>query len=557
MDILGVRAALGSLPIMLTIVLMAGLLWPARRAMPPAYLLAVALAGWAWGMPPRWILAATVNGALVSFTILVIVAGAILLLNTLRVSGAMATIASGFSRVTPDRRIQALLVGFGFAVMIEGTSGFGTPAALAAPLLVGLGHPPLAAVVVSLMGHAATVSYGAVGTPIVAGIGATLDTMEVHSALLAAGLDWTTWLYGRLTTVVADLYFPANALLVPVAMTLTLTSVFSGRRPWKRALEIWPTLLASGLVMALAQNLTARFLGPELPGILSGISVMVFITLLCRQGWFMPRRPWDFPPRQEWDSTWTGKVEPSLPSARMALSRAWAPYLLTVAGLLVTRFPTLGLREMALAPTLTWPGILGTDLAWTWNWLYSPGVFPFAAVAVISWAILGVRAQKAGEALFLTFGQMKDAAVALVPAVAMVQVMLHSGQNPRGLDSMLLSMSEAVARLSGQAYPLLAPWVGALGTYVSGSNTVSNILFSRFQYGVASRLGLSLTGTLAQQTLGGAVGNIVAPHNIIAACAVVGLLGQEGRVLRTVWWVTALYLAYLGVMGFVLGPGPF
>ncbi|MEW6080852.1 MAG: L-lactate permease [Bacillota bacterium] len=557
MDVLGVRAALGFLPIMLTIALMAGLLWPARRAMPPAYLLAVALAGGAWGMPPRWILAATVNGALVSFTILAIVAGAILLLNTLRVSGAMATIASGFSRVTPDRRVQALLIGFGFAVMIEGTSGFGTPAALAAPLLVGLGHPPLAAVVVSLLGHAATVSYGAVGTPIIAGIGATLDTAEVRSALFAAGLDWTTWLYGRLTIAVADLYFPANVLLVPIAITLTLTSVFSRRRPWRRALEIWPILLASGLAMAITQNLTARFLGPELPGILSGLSVMALLTLLSRQGWLMPGQPWDFPPRKEWDRSWGGSIDPSLPSAGMPLAKAWTPYLLTIAGLLVTRFPALGLREVALAPTLRWPGILGTDLVWTWNWLYSPGVFPFAAVAVISWAILGVGPSKAREALQMTSGQMREATIALVPAVAMVQVMLHSGQNPQGLDSMLLSMSDGVARLSGQTYPLLAPWVGALGSYVSGSNTVSNILFTRFQYGVASRLGLSLTGTLAQQTLGGAVGNIVAPHNIIAACAVVGLLGQEGRVLRTVWWVTALYLTYVGVAGLILSPGPF
>ena len=162
----GPELLLASLPLLVAGVLLIGLLWPATRAMPLAWLTAVLVGYFAWGMPVNWIAAASINGAITAITILWIVFGALFVLYVLQEAGAFDRINRGFAAVSDDRRVQIVLLAFFLATFIEGAAGFGTPAAVVAPLLLALGFPALASVVVAIVGHIIAVTYGAVGTPL-------------------------------------------------------------------------------------------------------------------------------------------------------------------------------------------------------------------------------------------------------------------------------------------------------------------------------------------------------------------------------------------------------
>ena len=184
---LWIQALLAIFPILAAAILLVGFRLPARVAMPVVYALAVLIGGLAWMMPLTQIVAASIQGLFIAFEILFIIFAAILLLNTLKHSGAIAAIRSGFTSITPDRRIQVVIVCWLFGSFIEGASGFGTPAAIAAPLLVALGFPALTAVMLGMMVQSTPVTFGAVGTPILVGVRGGLDSAEVTQQLMSAG----------------------------------------------------------------------------------------------------------------------------------------------------------------------------------------------------------------------------------------------------------------------------------------------------------------------------------------------------------------------------------
>lgn len=548
MESLALRSVLGSIPIIIALVLMVGYRLPAVKAMPAAWIAAVFLGVFLWQMPANWVAGATVNGILTAFSILVIVFGAILLLNTLKESGALSTISAGFSGITSDRRIQALILAFGFATLIEGASGFGTPAALAAPLLVGIGFPPLAAAIVSLIGHAPAVSFGAVGTPILGGVAAALDSPGIHQEL---SIPFTQWITGDITIWNAAFHFVGGALVIPFLVVLYLTFFFGSNGEWKRGLEVWPVTLIAGLIFAVAQSITAWLVGPEIPSMVGGLMVMVVLSFLAHRRILMPAKSWTFPDEDNWPHSWRGTVKPDLPEMKMGLSMAWMPYLLVTALLLITRLEQLGLRAHFLAPEIRFHRIFGTDLSWVWNWAYNPGIFPFMIVSVICWFIYRIDRHRALGTVKTTIRQLLPATVAMASAVAMAQVMMHSSQNALGVDGMLISMAMASAELFQGVFPLISPWIGALGSFISGSNTVSNIIFSGYQYEVASTLGLSRTLMVALQSTGAAVGNILSIHNVVAVLTIVGCLGREGIVIRRNFLALAIYLLFIGGLGFL------
>ncbi|MFW5878623.1 MAG: L-lactate permease, partial [Myxococcota bacterium] len=231
---------------------------------------------------------------------------------------------------------------------------------------------------------------------------------------------------------------------------------------------------------------------------------------------------------------------------------AWTPYLLIALILVVTRLPALGLRDALAGVTLDWTDILGTGIDWSMPYLYLPGIVPFALVALVTAALHRMPARAVGGAWTGTFRQLGGATVALLFAVAMVQVMVYTGQNEAGLESMMLAMSTAAAGIVGGLWPVAAPFIGSLGTFVSGSNTVSNVLFAAFQFQVAESLDLSPAKVLALQNVGGAIGNMICVHNVVAACATVGLTGVEGIIIRRNLLPALVYALAAGLLGLLL-----
>lgn len=561
---------LALLPILVTAVLLVGLRVPASRAMPAAYATTVALALVVWGASFRLVFAATLYGLVIAAELLFIIFGALLLLNTLDQGRALARIRGGFSQLAPDRRVQVLLVAWLFGSFIEGAAGFGTPAAVAVPLLVGLGFPPLAAATAGMVIQSTPVSFGAAGTPILTGVSTGLrGKPEVLEYLASRGLtdaDWSLFLH-EIGTKVASLH-AVIGLGIPLLLVCLVTRFFGPERSLRTGLAVWPIALLAAVAMTAPYYLAARFLGPEFPSLVGGLVGLATLAALLR--WTPLRRTtaaWDFADESEWPPEWTGAVRAGRADAPLdgvpPLVLAWTPYLLVAALLLVTRLPYFGLNDLVKQVAFTVPNVAAPELASpltkTVQWLYSPGaIFVAASLAAAllfrglgtcTWADSAAAWRKAGRTV-------AAAGVALVFAVPMVQVFRFSETATHA--AMPEVLARAAADLAGGAWPLVSPLVGGLGAFIAGSNTISNMMFSEFQFSVGVRIGLAdPIWVAALQAVGGAAGNVICVHNVVAACAVVGLSGREGLVLRRTVIAFAYYALAAGLLGLVVCYGPF
>jgi lactate permease len=519
-------AFLAFLPILVAIVLMVSFNWPAKKALPVSWLLTVIVALFAWKMSFLHVAAFTVFGALSAFDVLVIIFGAILILNTLTISGAMTTINNGFSDITHDRRVQAIIIGWMFGAFIEGAAGFGTPAALAGPLLVGLGFPPLAAAIVALIFNSTPVSFGAVGTPI-AGAMSTLasDLQAVSANPEVFRLALTNW--------VATFHGMCGIFLPVLAMCL-LTWFFGEKKSIKGGLEVTPFAIFSGLAFVVPYVLIAHLFGPELPSLAGAFIGLGIVVTAAKKGFLMPKSTWDFPDKSKWPASWKSTSETGdIGEAKMSLLKAWTPYILIAIILVITRVPALGLKGLLSAQKIMIPNILGVEkLTYGFAWAYLPGTIPFILIALVTHVLHGMSLSQVKQAWCRTFKQITGAAIALVAGVAMVQIMLKSGANGAGLDSMLTTMAKAIASGTGALYVWFAPFVGILGAFMSGSNTVSNILFSSLQFNTAHILGMPEILIVTLQVVGGAIGNMICVNNVVAVCATVGCADAEGIIIR-------------------------
>lgn len=542
-------ALLSLLPIAVVGIFLVGLRWPASRAMPLSYLTAASLALWVWRVPPAQVAAASVNGLVVAGRLLYIILGAILLLNVLRESGALGRIRQTFTDISPDRRVQAIIIGWLFGSFIEGAAGFGTPAAVAVPLMVGLGFPALAAVIVGMLIQSTPVSFGGVGTPILVGVSRSLKSDAAIEAAVTslghgsfeAGLSVIGW-------KVAVLHACAG-VLIPLIVVCILTRFFGVRRSWKEGLAIWPFAVFAALMMIVPYLLVAIFLGPEFPSLLGALIGLAIVITASRRGFLMPREAWDFPPCETWPADWLGTIRPRLAQQRqMSFAIAWSPYVLVALLLVLTRLPELPFKAWVSAWKVTSPGLFGTSIRIEETPLYVPGTI-FVGVSLLTMLVQRIRWAGCRHALGDSARAIVAAATALVFTVPLVEVFLNSSGGLAGYDKMPFVLAEAIAQLSGRAWPLIAPWIGGLGASVAGSNTMSNMMFAQFQYRVGERIGVDPTWVVALQAVGGAAGNMICVHNVVAASAVVGLLGREGSVIRRTLLPFCYYALVTGAVG--------
>lgn len=518
-------ALLAFLPILVAIILMTVFNWGAKKALPVSWLLAALIASFTWKMDIGSILGFSVYGLFKSIDVLIIIFGAILILNTLKKSGAMATINNGFNGITKDRRIQALIIAWMFSAFIEGAAGFGTPAALAAPLLVGLGFPPLAAAMIALIMNSTPVAFGAVGTPL---FGA-MSTLSVN--LNAIGADVAV--YQMELTKWSAVGHAVVGTFIPLLAICLMTKFFGEEKSFKGGLEAAPFAIFAGLAFTVPYVAVAIVFGPELAALIGAFIGLALVVLAAKKGFLMPKKTWDFPSKEDWEDDWKSKMDLGKASeSNMSLLKAWTPYILIAAILVVTRIPSLGLKGLLAAQKITIPNIMGTGLDYSLKWAYLPGTIPFMLVAIITHFIHGMKAEEIKFAWKNTFKQISGAAIALFAGIAMVQLMLNSGTNGAGLESMLTEMARALASISGNAYVFVSPFIGVLGSFMSGSNTVSNILFSSLQFETAAILEMPTVLITAMQVIGGGIGNMVCVNNVVAVCATVGVIGMEGKLIR-------------------------
>lgn len=547
-------ALLSLTPIAVVMLLLVILRWPARKAMPIAYLITAGLALGVWKVSLNIVAAASVNGLVTAFNILYIVFGAILLLNTLKVCGALQVIRRAFTDISPDRRVQAIIIAWLFGAFIEGAAGFGTPAAIAAPLLVAIGFPAMAAVMVCLIIQSTPVSFGAVGTPILVGINNGLSGQaEVVSLLENQGLSLSQYLHligGHVAFIHAII-----GTFIPLVMVSMMTRFFGKNRSWTEGLEAWKFAMFGGLAFTLPYFCVGKWLGPEFPSLLGSLIAMGVVVTIAKKGWLLPKKSWDFPSVHEWDPEWKGLLDleedgkKEVPS-EITLFQAWLPYIL-VAGLLVLTRVMIPIKELltSSALTLKWTGIFGSGITASTQLFYLPG-FLFIVVAVLAALYFGINKQETLSSWRQSFSTTLGAATALVFAVPMVQVFINS--QSAEYEQMPIVLANGVATLTGSLWPLIAPTIGAMGAFIAGSNTISNMMFSLFQFGVAQRIEVNEAIVVSLQAIGGAAGNMICVHNIVAASATVGLLGKEGLLIRKTLIPMTGYVLFGGVIGMLM-----
>ena len=515
-------AIIAAVPIILTIILTVGFNGPAKKVLPISWAVCALIGLTYWGMDIGHIAAYTITGFLGSIDTLLIIFGAILLMNMLNEAGAMRRIEAMFNGITEDSRIQIVIVGFAFSAFIEGAAGFGTPPAICAPLLIGLGAPPMAAAIACLLLDSTPVSFGAAGTPTNAAAEVLKDTLP---ALGVTDLD----LWKQDLSFVSALGLAVGAFVIIWLVIGIVTKQYGKNKSFSDVFPVIPFCLFTAAVFSVFYLAFAKFVGAELTS-LAAAAVTIFVTIgAAKSGFLMPKTIWRFPGSEVKTKSSGGQST----TYSMSLLKAWTPYLLVTLWLVATRIPQLGIKPYMSVPKIEITNIMGVAGAdFTLKWLNNPGLFPFILVVLIGFAMFSLSGDQIKTVVSKSYNQVFGATIALLFGFAMVYLFRYSNANINGFDSMLVSMAKGMADLAGAHYLYVAPLIGSIGAFMFGSNTVSNIMFTPLQFETATILNLPHLVIVALQNQGGAIGNMVCINNIVATCATTGMMGAEGKLLR-------------------------
>ncbi|MGJ3248906.1 MAG: L-lactate permease [Elainellaceae cyanobacterium] len=395
---------------------------PADQAMPVAYLVTVIIALAIWRVPWVHVAASSIQGLVAAVEILYIVFGAILLLNTLQESGAIASIRQSLLGISRDRRVQVIIIAWLFGSFIEGASGFGTPAVITVPLLVAIGFPAMAAVIAALIIQSTPSTFGAVGTPIIIGVDAGLGGVPaVEQQLADLGLTQTEYLssIGQWAGIVHGII----GTFLPLVLIMVITAGFGVRKSITDGLSAWKFALFAGLAFTIPYALTALFIGPEFPTLMGGLIGLGIVVPAARRRFWAPRQIWDFPPAEDRPDSGSGRQNQPhhQPIPSMSARTAWLPYVLLGFILMLTRFEFLPIRGWLRSVTLTWSNIFGTDVTATMQPLYLPPTV-FIIVVIITFFLHGMKPPAMRRAVSQALPMLKKTAVALGAAVLMARV---------------------------------------------------------------------------------------------------------------------------------------
>ena len=524
-----ISTALAAVPVVVMLVALGFLHIKAHIAAGLGLIAAVAVAVFAYGMPADLAGRAAMYGG---FTGLLpigwIVLNIIFLQQLAESNGSFQILQDSLSGITEDRRLQLLLIAFCFGAFFEGAAGFGTPVAVTAGILIGLGFSPLAASGLSLIANTAPVAFGALGTPVI-------TLAKVHGYDLME----VTAMIGR--------QLPFFSLLVP----FWLIWAFAGR---KAMWDIWPAILVTGLSFAIPQYLVSNFIGPELVDFIAAIVSMVCLIAFLRV--WQPKTIWTSPTMRGKDISAAEAKPPRAPvrHSRADLVRAWTPWaILTVAvfiwglppvkdffnGIFAPKFPIDGLHNLIqkVPPVVPTPHF--ESAVYTLNLLSATGTGILLA-AVLGALVMKIRPMEIVRSYGRTFWLVRYSLLTIVLMLGLGTLTRFSGTDT--------TLGLAFAG-TGVFYPFFGTLMGWIGVAMTGSDTASNVLFGGMQKVAAEQLGLSPNLMGAANSSGGVMGKMIDAQSIVVASTATRWFNREGDILRFVFF-HSVALACL-VRGFV------
>lgn len=545
---------LGLTPILILAFFLVILRWTARISMFLALLSVLFISIFIWKVPGTQIAGASADGLSTAFEILYIVFGALLLLNTLKNNGALGVIKNSIANVTEDRRIQVIIILWIFGAFLEGAAGYGSTGAVIGSMLVGLGFPAMAAGTMVMLFQSQTVSFGASGAPIWIGLNTGLGEGKIES--VNSLLQVTSWDQFLTETgfKVAIIHGIVGAI-IPLFMVVLLCRFFGENKSFKEGFGAWQFAIFGGLCLSIPYVLSAAFLGPEFPSIMGGLIGIIPAIIAAKKGWFMPKdKVWRFGDKSTWEKEWIGvmDVDPAEEKvAAFSTLKAWTPYLVIAILLFITQVDFLPVSSWLENTVINVNSIFGSDIDTEIEIFTNPG-FLFIIVAFLTIWFHRMEWNSFKQSLKESTKTIWAAGSALVFAVPMVQIFLYSDGGAAGLESMPQTLALGLSFASGQMWAFIAPIVGALGAFLAGSNVFSNLMFSQFQLEMAEHSNLSTLWVVALQCVGAAAGNMFSVHNVITAAAAVGLVGQEGSIIRKILVPAAYYIILTGAIGYVI-----
>lgn len=463
-------------------------------------LFSIVIAVVVYGMPLKLALLSGLHGALYGlFPICWIILSAVFLFNLTIKAGQFEIIKNFMASVTPDRRLQALLIAFSFGAFLEGAAGFGAPVAISAAMLVGLGFNPLYAAGICLIANTAPVAFGSVGTPIImAGRVSEIPEMAISQMV------------GRT--------LPILSIVLPFYLVVLMSG-------FKKSLEVFPAIVVSGLSFAFFQWFASNYLGPMLPDVMAGIASIFCLMLLLK--FWKPASIWRFAeePEQTLDAT--------IKYSAGQVLRAWSPFIIMTIVIVawglqpvkdslnhmgMLRFDIPGLNQAILkndgSPLVIRP--------FEFNYLSAPGTAVLLAT-LISIPLIGLTYRQGIEIFWMTLKQLRFPILTVAAVVGFAFIANYS--------AMSITMALALAS-TGALFPFFSPILGWLGVFLTGSDTSSNALFCKLQATSADALGIDPVITVSANASGGVTGKMISPQSIAIGAAAVGLIGKESALFR-------------------------
>ncbi|TVZ40105.1 lactate permease [Alteromonadaceae bacterium 2753L.S.0a.02] len=508
---------------------------PSFKALPLSALVLYFIMLVVFAQDPNRVHAAVVDGLLTAWTPALIIAGAIFLFRTMEATGALATIRVWLNSISDNKIAQLMIVGWAFQFLIEGASGFGTPAALAAPVLVGLGFPPVRVAILCLILNSVPVSFGAVGTPTWFGFSA-IDLSDIE----IASIGFKSALINAVSAYVV--VFVALAFIVKVS-DLRKNAVF----------------IVLSITTCVLPYVAIALVSYEFPALIGGFIGLLLTIAIAHFGWGLSRDPIII------SAASSGEPSQQKHVPLKDLLQASFPLWGTVLLLVLTRIPQLGIKGLLLLNEPAWSlelgslgvfsvsaslvvslsNIFGTDESWSHSVLYVPSLIPFGVIALATLQLF--RCRKTKLVVHETAVQMQKPIFALLGALVFVSLMMLGKES-----SAVALIGKSLAQLTGGLWQFFAPFLGALGSFFSGSNTISNLTFGGIQDSIALDLDLNRTTILALQSVGGAMGNMVCINNIVAVASVLALGDKEGYILKRTVLAMLAYGIVAGVLGLVI-----
>lgn len=476
---------------------------------------AVLLAILVWGMPTGTAVSATIMGACFGiFPIVWIVITAVWVYNMTVESGEFEIIKNSLASLTDDRRLQAIFIAFAFGSFIEGTAGFGTPVAITAAMLVGLGFNPLYAAGICLIANTAPVAFGAIGIPIVvAGSVSGLDMMHISKIV------------GR--------QLPFLSIIVPLWVCVTMCG-------FKRTMEVLPAIIVSGFCFAVSQFLCSNFHGPYLPDIISAIVTIIGMVILLRV--WKPKTTFHFPDEE----VPAGPVKSEYRVGEIL--RAWSSYIILAGMVFIWGLQGFKTAMAGFNIAIPWPGLHNlvvktapivaenADYAavYGFNFVTAAGTAILISGLIASFIMPKYGLGKAISCLFRTCYQLRFPVATIAMILGLAYIMNYSGMS----STLGLAFTN-----TGMLFPFFSPILGWLGVFLTGSDTSSNALFGGLQRTTAEAVGVDPHLTVAANSSGGVTGKMISPQSISVATAATGMIGQEGNLFRfTLWHSVAMTL---------------